>query len=491
MIRLLILISILLFLNLHIFASVKLSVPSSFTSDEAIIFSITASGKKIEFPNITQIQNNLVQNIGSSQATKIINGSYTSSITSTFKIIANSDVIIPKLKLIIDGKTFYTKEKVIKLKTINKTISKDFNLSILSKDKNLYIGESTNVKLIFKYNKNLQITDLSFIKPDFKDFWNRKTNQQSNRYEENDYIIQELEFLLFPQKAGTLSINPLKIVVQMIDRSNNSYSSLFQSTKSKYIYSNKLKFSVKALPANINLIGKFNISASIDKNKINQGEAISYKLFIKGQGNFEDIKDIKLDIKNANIYDNKAKITTSYKNGLHHGEYVKNFSIIPSSSLIIPKIKLKYFDKKTKKVLSISTKEFKINVINKKRKKVKLEKKKEKNIVKIKEIIKIQEVKFIDKFLYFICGTIFSLIIIVLYFYVKHIQQTKKQETSTLVVLLKKSKTKNELIKILLPYIKKDARLDNLIFKLEVLEISEDIKSIKKDLILLAKELKF
>ncbi len=491
MIRLLMLLIISFCFNLNIFASVKLSAPNSFTSDEGIIFSLSASGKDIQFPDIIQIQDYLVQSIGGTQDTNIINGNYTSSIKSTFKIIANSDVIIPKFKFIIDGKTFYTKEKLIKLKKQSKTISKDFALSLVARDKNIYVGEGTNIKLIFKYRKNLQITDLSFIRPDFTDFWNRKTNKKSTRFEEEEYIIQELEFLLFPQKVGTLSINPLKIAVQMIDRSTNTYSSLFQSTKNKYIYSNKLKFNVKKLPKNINLIGKFSISASIDKSKINQGEAISYKLLIKGQGNFEDIKDIKLDIKNANIYDNKAKITTSYKNGLHQGEYVKNFSIVPSSSLIIPKITLKYFDKKTKKVISISTKEFKINVINKKIQKVKLEKKKEKNIVKIKEIIQIQEASLMDKFLYFICGTIFSLIMTVLYFYVKHIQKTKKQETLTLVILLKKSKSKNELIQILLPYIKKDARLDNLIFKLEVLKINEDIKIIKKELINLAKELEF
>ncbi len=489
MIRVFILLSILFFLNLNMFANVKLSAPNSFTNDEAIVFSITASGKKIEFPKITQIQGHLVQNIGSSQSTNIINGNYTSSIKNTFKIIANSNVLIPKLKFIIDGEIFYTQKKLIKLKKINKTISKDFDLSLISKNKNLYVGQSTNIKLIFKYNKNLQITDLSFIKPDFKDFWNRKTNKQSKRYEDNDYIIQELEFLLFPQKAGVLSIKPLKIAVQMIDNTVNSYSSLFQSTKNKYIYSNSLKFYVKPLPKNIHLIGKFNINASINKNKINQGEAVSYKLIIKGQGNFEDIKDIKLDIKDASIYDNKAKITTSYKNNIHQGEYVKNFSIIPNSSLIIPKITLKYFDKTNNKIISISTKEFKINVKNKKIKKVELEKKQEKNIVRVKEIIKKQEVSFIDKFLYFICGTIFTLLMIVLYFYIKHIQKIKKQETLTLVVLLKKSKTKNELINILIPYIKKDSKLDDLIFKLENLKTNEDIKSIKKELILLAKEL--
>ena len=80
------------------------------------------------------------------------------------------------------------------------------------------------------------------------------------------------------------------------------------------IYSNALDLNIKALPSETNLIGDFDIKASVNKSDIKSGEAISFKLEIKGSGNIEDIKDIKLNIPNTTIYENKASVNASYKN---------------------------------------------------------------------------------------------------------------------------------------------------------------------------------
>ena len=97
------------------------------------------------------------------------------------------------------------------------------------------------------------------------------------------------------------------------------------------------------------MIGDFNISASVNKIDIKQGESVSLKLEISGVGNFDDIEDIKLDIPNATVYDNKPDVKTKYSDLGYEGTYTKVFSIIPESSITIPSIKLKYFDKKNKK----------------------------------------------------------------------------------------------------------------------------------------------
>ncbi len=124
------------------------------------------------------------------------------------------------------------------------------------------------------------------------------------------------------------------------------------------VYSNELKFDVKDLPKGINYIGDFEIDASIDKSKIKQGESISYRLNIKGVGNFDDIQDIKLNIANATIYDNKAEINTKYTNNGYEGNYAKVYSIVPSTSVEIPSIAFKYFSKKDKKIVEKKDKIF-------------------------------------------------------------------------------------------------------------------------------------
>ena len=78
------------------------------------------------------------------------------------------------------------------------------------------------------------------------------------------------------------------------------------------------------------------------------------------------------------------------------------------------------------------------------------------------------------------------MLIISLYYYVIT-SKRKKQEDKPLVKKVKESKTKEELLKILAVYLKIDAKLDLLIFELEK---TQDINSLKKEIIKILKELK-
>ena len=104
-----------------------------------------------------------------------------------------------------------------------------------------------------------------------------------------------------------------------------------------------------------------------------------------------------------------------------------------------------------------------------------------------KEIIKVVEkTSTLDRIIFFFLGIAFSLLIISLYFYVITLKR-KKQEDKTKEKKIKESKTKEELLKVLAVYLKIDTRLDVLIFELEK---TQDITSLKKEIIKILKELK-
>ena len=474
---------------LSLFANVQLNLPNSIVRGEPLQFSLTLVGNDIQLPKLDTIASNSVNEISSTTSTNMVNFNISKSIKKVYSLFPKKDFIFPSLKFIIDGKEYFTKEQKIVIKDSSKTKSSIFDLSIETSSNEFYINENFVLTLVFKYKKNANIVDLSFEKPNFDNFWYKQL-KESNQYEENGFIVQKLNFLLFPLKEGKIKINPLKIHAKILDESN-PFSLFSNSMSIKTIYSNDLELNIKNLPDNINLIGDFDIKTTVDKTKVKQGEAVSFKLEINGIGNIDDIKDIKLNLPNAIIYDNKPEIQTKYENGKYIGKYTKSYSIIPNNSIVIPKIKIEYFDKKSKTVISKQSDEINIEVLQNSIIKTQELIQKAKPEIKEKEVIKIIErVSIKDRFIFFCLGIISSIVIIALYFYIIKEKNKIKVKDTPLSKKVKKANNKDELLKILAVYIKKDSSLDKLIFQLEnEMKDEKDIKAIKKEILKRIKEI--
>ena len=470
-----------------LFGNVKLYFSSNtIVKNEAFVFVLEAYGNDITFPNISLIDGQSVQEIASSSATNIINGKVTKKIKKTYSFYPTKDFILPSFETLIDGKNYKTNEEKITIQKALKTQSNIFDFNIKTNNSDLYIGENFILTMVFKYKKDVDILDLTFDQPNFENFWYKQIDN-SKKYEDGDFTVFEIKFLMFALKKGIQKIEPLGINAQIMD--NNSYS-VFSSTRNKKIYSNELEFDIKSLPDNINLIGNFDISASVDKLIVKKGEAVSFKLNIKGKGNIDDLSDIKLPIDDVTIYENKPLVRTQTSNNEYSGEWEKVYSIIANKSFTIPSIKIDYFDKNLSKTISKQTDIFNIEVLDEEIKKEVVLEKAENIVLPIetpKETIKVVEkTSTLDRIIFFFLGVVFSLLIISLYYYVIT-SRREKQEDKPLVKKVKESKTKEELLKILAVYLKIDAKLDLLIFELEK---TQDINSLKKEIIKILKELK-
>lgn len=474
-----------IFFLLNLFAQVNLNMPNSVIENEAFIFEIEVSGEDIKFPKLDIIDGNTVLELSSSTSTIINNNQISKKIKKTYSFYPKQDFVFPSLEFIIDGKQEITKAKNIVLKKAQKTVSDIFDLSIKASKEKLYVGENFILTIIFKYKKDAQIVDLFLDKPSFENFWYKQINESSS-YDDGDFKVQELKFLLTPLKSGILKIAPISINAQVLDTSNGRYSMFSSITKNLKLYSNELNFDVNNLPQNVKLIGQFDINSTIDKNKINQGEAVSYKLKIDGIGNIDDIEDIKLDIPNCVIYENKPLIKTVFENNEYKGSYEKVFSIIPNESILINPISIKYFDKEKNEVKTINSKSFNIEVV-KNSNLINLNNQLQKKAEEIEVVKVIEKSSFLDKIIYFCLGVIVTLILLYIYISFLKKKKTNQEYNTPLIKKVKKSQDKEELIKILAAYLNKDKNLDNLIFTLEK---SNDFLIIKKEIIKVIKDLK-
>jgi hypothetical protein len=481
----LIILSFLFISNLQ--ANVELQFSKDVIRGEPLHFAIVMTGRDIVLPKLNVIDGKSVQEISSSSSTNIRNNTITKSVKKVYSLYSDKDFLFPSLTFIIDSKEYKTKEKQILISNPKKTVSPNFSLTLDVKQKDLYVGESFVLDIIFKYKKSSNLIDVSGIVADFDNFWSKQINNIKS-YTEGDFEVSSLKYLLFPLKDGILTINPLKINAQVME-GNSSFSFFSNATKNIKIYSNDLTFNIKRLPDDITLIGNFDIKSKVDKRTIKKGESISFNIEVTGSGNIDDVADIKLDIKDATVYENKPIIKTKFKDEEYSGVYTKAFSIIPNNSLTIPAINLEYFDKHLGLVILKQTQAIDIKVLETKveEKAVLIQKTKINPLIKTKEVITIiEKTSTKDRIIFFILGVVVSVLILCLYLYVINYKRKDKTNSSPLLKRVKKTKTKNELLKLLSAYLKINKDLDELIFKLEK---GDDIKTLKKDIIKVIKEL--
>lgn len=478
-------------------AQVFLKAPDSFYKGDVVQFSIVALGSDIQIPEITSIAGIAVQNTGTSRQTTIVNGSTTYQMTKNYALITNKDVKIPSFEVKIDNKIEKTKEHIIKIKEVTKTKSDLYDLEIsLDKDE-VYVGQAVVFTLKFKYKKDLEVVSLDYKKPIFDGFWVKELKTSKPASKDNEYVEQEVKYLLFPQKVKDVELGSYRIgVTTLKETSYNRGFFLSSPTVTTPVYSNKVILKVKPLPKGVHLAGDFQISSTIDKQEINQGEAVSYKLKIKGRGNVDDLDEVKLDIPHTTIYDNPSKKEYNLKNNLYGGVYEKSYSILANDDFEIPSVKLEYFDIKTKTVKTIQTKSYKIKVnktsynpnqtqnLNENKPKLQMNQKEQSSVAQNIEVLPISQSQ---KIIFFVLGVIATLGFIGLYQVIKK-KRFAKKEDKPLIKIVKNTKTPQELFKVLVIYINIDEELDKIIYKLENMTLDE-YKKEKKHILKLLNEL--
>lgn len=488
-----------LFIPFVLFADAKLDAPDSFYGGDGVVFKITASGSgEVLFPVISSIDDFVVQNAGTSSQTTVINGSRKQTLIRSYGFKPNKDVTIPSFTITIDGKEYKTQAKKLKKLRIEKTVSSYFDLNIAIDKKDVYVGEEVRFTLKFKYDQNLQVVRLNFEKPQFENFWVKEISSPNQQTTKGKYVYQELNYILFPQKAGKLNIDAIKIGVEVVDNRGGASYGFFNSASTKTIpvYSNELELNIKHLPQGVNLVGDFDITTTIDKSTINQGDAVAYKVEILGRGNIDDIDEKKLQIAQTTIYDNPAVKKFNLVNNKYGGKYSKSYSIVGSSNFTIPSIELKYFDKKTKQVKIKKTKSYTIKVNGAPKQKstlelapkVQSEDLEPKEVTKVKEVIKTKIVETSDnqKIIYFLIGLLSGSLIFIVYNTFKN--KTKDKKDKPIINTVKSVKTKQELLKVLVVYINIDEQLDRIIYKLDDESDISPIKEIKKDVVNILKD---
>lgn len=478
---------IILLINSNLLANVKAEVNNKYIDQgEAVLFTITAKGEQVSFPDITNISNFQITNSSRGTSTQIYNGERETEHTIIYQLIPNKSFTIPSYKINIDGNEFSTKsiDVIVKLPEISKE-GDDFIITLESNKKEAYIGETIEFKAIFKRKINVNYDKIELISPKFEGFW-KKGEEEGRHYQDNGYDIQSYSFLYSPQKSGEIEIPNISARLATVENSNNYSIYRSQKVTWKRVFSNKLNIKVKELPNDVKLYGEFYIKSEIDKQETEANKPVNLNITIVGTGNIEDIEKFKVNIKNTNSFSDEPMIKGEIKNKEYIGVFKQKIAFVSDIDFVIPSLKIKFLNQKTKKIDTIQTDSLKIKVKGSKERKIiknTLETNSQKSIPIPKEANLSSNRN--DKIIIYILSTIILLMFIYIINNKFKRKIRKTDELNDIIIEIKKTKNDKEILDTLIKenFSLKSPNISNIINKLE-----EKIYK-KKDYIINKKEI--
>lgn len=245
------------------------------------------------------------------------------------------------------------------------------------------VHEQEPVLLTYKVYTLVDLTQLEGKMPDLTGFHTQEIplpQQKSfhiERVNGRPYrCVTWSQYVMYPQMTGKLEIPSITFNGTVIQQNRNiDPFEAFLNGGSGYI---EVKRAIKApgmtiqvdpLPKRPNNfsggVGKFNISAQINKNEVNANDPITIRVVVGGIGNLKLIKQPVINFpKDFDKYD--AKITDKTKltiNGVE-GNMIYDFLAVPRNQgkYVIPAIEFVYYDVEANAYKTIKTQSFNLNV---------------------------------------------------------------------------------------------------------------------------------
>lgn len=246
-----------------------------------------------------------------------------------------------------------------------------------------HVHEQEPILLTYKVYTLVDLTQLEGKMPDLTGFH----TQEIPLPQQKSYHIERVngrtyrcvtwsQYIMYPQMTGKLEIPSITFNGTVVQQNRDADPfEAFLNGGSGYI---EVKRSIKApgmtiqvdplpkRPANFSGgVGKFNISAQINKKEVRANDPVSIRVVVGGVGNLKLIKQPQLNVpKDFDKYDAKVTDKTRLTSNGIEGNMVYDFLVVPRNqgSYDIPPVEFTYYDVNENQYKTIKTQSFKLAV---------------------------------------------------------------------------------------------------------------------------------
>ncbi len=363
------------------------------TTDDTVTFTLTLTTPDGNTPRLNLPVLDGFDVVGSSTSSQysLVNGGASASMTYSYELQPTraGDITIPSLHLDMNGQTLSSDSITVRVTQGNgmptrkksqstspfgpspfsslfgnDPFSDPFSNDMFSNRANLNIQAATNKQSVYvgeplEYTVRVQadamlLGEPQYDAPKFTGFWAHEPPQ--SRQGAN---ASEIKTLLFPTKAGTLTIDPATI------RADGGFFSNALERKTEPV-AIQVKPLPQGAPAEFNgAVGQFEINATPDKTETRVGEPITVRVEIRGAGNFDMLAEPKwINDSNWRAFDAKAETKSDVVNGALVGTKTYERTLIPTKegTLKIPATRFAYFDPSDEKYHVVETQAIQVQV---------------------------------------------------------------------------------------------------------------------------------
>ena len=322
-----------------------------------------------------------------------INGvrSYSKTYSYTLAPTSQGNYNIGQASVVIGGKTYKSlAKKVIVTAAVDKPSDEmtaddiaDENLHLVAEvsKSNPYLNEAVSVTYKLYVSPSIRVSNYAPLdNPKYNNFWSQDIplnvgNAKNGTYKGQPYRYVTLKrVVLYPQKSGTLVIEPLslQVTVDVPTNKRDFFGRQLFSKTNKVVAAGKRKINVKPLPtqgkpSNFGgAVGDFDFAVTTSKTSLNASESLQAKVEVSGKGNLKLFQLPEPNVPSSlEVYDPEfnEKVRTSLSGS--SGKVSNSYTIVPEfrGKYPIPSIDFSFFNPKTEQYETLSSDEIIINVI--------------------------------------------------------------------------------------------------------------------------------
>lgn len=336
---------------------------------ESVMLTLAVTGQDIDrIPDIEEINGEKVSNIQRRSSSNFVYVNGKSSMEKTqilmLEFRPKEDMTIPSFSAKVDGKVEKTNAialKVVKSTTGTKPQTKDFSLDMEIAKSKFYLGESIVLNVFFKQRTNVDVMQIEYMPPKFKDFFSKQIGD-GKTYRKGAFTVQELNYLLIAKRAGKLSLEPARARVAQRDRERQRGGWFVDVPKWTKLSSPLLSVEVLEPSEVHDIVGSYRLTDKIDHMKVKANKPVTLRIELLGMGTLDDYDGINFDIPSVTMYSDDAKIESTLLGQKLQSRYQKSFVFVSDHSFTIPSKEIRVYDYNTGEVNVLKTKEYRIEV---------------------------------------------------------------------------------------------------------------------------------
>lgn len=365
----------------------KASAPNAVVQGQKfqLVYSVNDEGQNLMVPDMSPFIILMGPTMSQRSSVQIINGKVSRDQEYTYTYVLKSEqtgtFTIPSATIEIDGKQYKSNSVTIKVveaedeathpqqEATNDAASgaiSDSDLYITMQANRTNVYQSQPVLITTKIYTRVNLEGISDIQhPSFRSFiaedlsqderieWTLE-NINGKTYQVGTYNRK----IVFPQRSGTLKIEPISIEflvrIRQSRQSTNIFDNFFDThrTIKKTVTSKGLTINVKPLPtpqpANFSgFVGNLDMSVSASKKSVNVNDGVTIKSVLSGIGNLKTAGDPKISFPpDFDVFDPEITSNYSTTSSGHKGTKTYEQLIIPrhSGTFEIPAVEYVYFD---------------------------------------------------------------------------------------------------------------------------------------------------